>query len=77
MAISEQELNDFLQEKFPTAIIKLKDLAGDMDHYHLEITDSSFKNLPLFKQHKIVNEALAELLKSRLHAITIKTISPS
>ena len=73
MAISEEELLLTLQQKFPNAKIKLKDLAGDQDHYSLEINDPSFKNIPLVKQHKLVNTALAEVLHSKLHAITIKT----
>ncbi len=73
MAISEEELSLILQQKFPNAKIKLKDLAGDQDHYSLEINDPSFKNIPLVKQHKLVNTALAEVLHSKLHAITIKT----
>lgn len=73
MAISEQELLAILQEKFPQSEIKLKDTAGDNDHYFLEIRDPSFKNLPLMAQHKLVNNALAELLKTKLHSITIKT----
>jgi len=74
MAISQEELLSILQQKFPNAKIKLQDLAGDMDHYSLEISDPSFKGLPLMRQHKTVNEALSELLHTRLHAITIKTI---
>ena len=66
MAISEEELLLILQQKFPNAKIKLKD-------YSLEINDPSFKNIPLVKQHKLVNTALAEVLHSKLHAITIKT----
>ena len=73
MAISEEELLAILQQKFPNAKIKWKDLAGDRDHYSLEINDPSFKNISLIKQHKLVNTALAEVLHSKLHAITIKT----
>ncbi len=73
MAISEKELFSILQQNFPNAKIKLKDIAGDQDHYTLEITDSIFKDVPLIKQHKLVNIALADVLHSRLHAITIKT----
>jgi stress-induced morphogen len=73
MAISEGELLSILKQKFPNAKIKLKDLAGDQDHYSLEINDPSFKNIPLVKQHKLVNTALAEVLHSKLHAVTIKT----
>ena len=73
MTISEKDLFTILQQKFPDAKIKLKYLAGDMYHYSLEITDSSFKDIPLIKQHKLVKTALAEVLQNTLHAITIKT----
>ena len=73
MAISEEELHYILQQKFPDAKIKLKDLAGDKDHYSLEISDPLFKNISLIQQHKLVNTALSGVLHSRLHAITIKT----
>lgn len=73
MAIPEKELLSILQQKFPNAQIKLQDTAGDMDHYALEIRDPSFAGIPLIKQHRVVNEALDELLRTRLHAISIKT----
>ncbi|MFK7967700.1 MAG: BolA/IbaG family iron-sulfur metabolism protein [Rickettsiaceae bacterium] len=73
MSISEVELISILQQSFPYAKIELKDLAGDKSHYALEINDSSFKNIPLVQQHKLVNTALSEVLRTRLHAITIKT----
>jgi stress-induced morphogen len=73
MAITHAELLSILQQNFPHAKIKLEDTAGDMDHYSLEISDPSFKDLPLIKQHKLVNAALSEVLHTRLHAITIKT----
>jgi stress-induced morphogen len=47
MAISEEELLLILQQKFPNAKIKLKDLAGDQDHYSLEI------NFQHINQHQI------------------------
>ena len=73
MSISKVELISILQQSFPHAKIELKDLAGDEDHYALEMKDSSFKNIPLVQQHKLVNAALSDVLQSRLHAITIKT----
>jgi stress-induced morphogen len=73
MSISKVELISILQQSFPHAKIELKDLAGDENHYALEIKDSSFKNIPLVQQHKLVNAALSDVLRSRLHAITIKT----
>jgi len=56
MAISEEELLLILQQKFPNAKIKLKDLAGDQDHYSLEINDPSLSYcqmlcMPKIRQH--------------------------
>ena len=73
MSISKIELISILKQSFPYAKIELEDLAGDENHYSLKIQDSSFKNISLIQQHKLVKLSLSEVLKSRLHAITIKT----
>ena len=74
MAISHTELESLLKQKFPTSIINLSDIAGDEDHYSLVIQDKSFTGLSLIAQHKLVKEALKEVLNTKLHAITIKTV---
>lgn len=73
MAIAESKLQGILQQSFPDAKIIIKDLAGDQDHYALEITSESFRGLALIQQHKLVKKALSEVLQKELHAITIKT----
>lgn len=75
MAISESKLESILQDNFPNAKIKIKDLAGDQDHYSVEIISNVFDGLPLIKQHKMVKNALAHVLQKELHAVTIKTKS--
>ena len=74
MAISIKELEEILRSTFPDAKIKIIDLVGDQDHYSLEITDSKFTGRSLINQHKLVKNALSEILNSKLHAITIKTM---
>ncbi len=73
MAISDSKLQSILQNSFPNAKIKITDTAGDQDHYALEITSDVFKGLSLIKQHRLVKDALAEVLVKELHAISIKT----
>ncbi|WP_121543751.1 BolA/IbaG family iron-sulfur metabolism protein [Candidatus Rickettsia colombianensi] len=75
MAISAEELKKILKESFPNSIIKITDLVGDQDHYALEILDVQFNGLSLINQHKLVKNALSEILNTKLHAITIKTIA--
>ncbi len=77
MAISIKELEKIIRYSFPNAKIKIIDLIGDQDHYSLEIQDSTFLGISLINQHKMVKKALAGILdNNKLHAITIKTISP-
>ncbi len=73
MAISKSELEHIIKSSFPDSVIEITDLAGDEDHYSLYIKDKLFESMPLIKQHKMVKEALKEVLNTRLHAITIKT----
>ena len=73
MAIRKSELEHIILESFPNATIEIIDLVGDEDHYSLSIIDKSFESVPLIKQHRMVKEALKEVLNTRLHAITIKT----
>lgn len=75
MAVPQEKIFTILEQNFPGAKIIITDLVGDQDHYSLEISSESFKGLPLIKQHKLVKNALSELLKKDLHAITIKTKS--
>ncbi|MFP3013098.1 MAG: BolA/IbaG family iron-sulfur metabolism protein [Rickettsia sp.] len=75
MAISAEELEKILKESFPNSIIKITNLVGDQDHYALEISDVLINGLSLINQHKLVQNALSEILNKKLHAITIKTIA--
>ncbi|MDX2050531.1 MAG: BolA/IbaG family iron-sulfur metabolism protein [Rickettsiaceae bacterium] len=75
MAVTQDELKNILQEKFPEAEIILEDLAGDQDHYSLYIKDNSFAGKSVMTQHKMVKDALKTVLSTKLHSITIKTLS--
>ena len=73
MPISQEKLEKILENNFPKAEIKVIDLAGDENHYRVEISDESFNGKSRIAQHKIVNEALKEELKGELHAMQLKT----
>jgi stress-induced morphogen len=75
MAIDASLIQSALEDNFPGATIKIDDLAGDNDHYSLEITSDKFNGKTLIEQHKMVNEALKFCLGTSLHALKIKTKS--
>lgn len=74
MAIAQEKLEAILRKNFPNAEITVLDLAGDQDHYSVEIKDACFSGKSRVAQHKIVNEALKEELKGELHAMQLKTV---
>ncbi|MFK8040431.1 MAG: BolA family protein [Rickettsiaceae bacterium] len=73
MAISKEALFKIISEKFSNAKINISDFVGDQNHYTIEIIDHQFKGMSLLNQHKMVQNALSEILKEQLHAVTIKT----
>lgn len=73
MAIAQDKLEGILKENFPKAQIKVVALVDDGDHYSVEIVDEIFAGKTRVQQHKIVNEALKEILGGALHAMQLKT----
>lgn len=71
--ISEQEISILLNENFPNSKIKVTDQMGDGYSFAINVTSDKFKNLNRVKQHQLVMKCLKELLKERLHAVTLKT----
>jgi stress-induced morphogen len=74
MTVNKVELETKLRNHFPEADIVINDLAGDDEHYSLEIASSVFKGKSKIEQHKLVNQALKGFLGTTLHALMIKTI---
>lgn len=70
MPISKEELENVIRSNFPDAQISLKDLAGDDDHWSVEIIDKTFTGLTRIQQHKLVQQAVAG---RNIHALQIKT----
>ncbi len=72
MPISQDELTKKIMSKFPNAVIEIKDLVGDENHYSLEISSEEFAGKTKLQQHRLVNEALKDCLGEALHALTVK-----
>ena len=73
MAISQNDLHSLISKSFPEAQVKIIDLAGDDNHYSVEIIDKSFAGKNRVEQHKMVNNALKGYLGDILHAMQLKT----
>ena len=54
MPLPIEEIEKLIKENIPDAIIEIKDLMGDSNHYSATIKSKLFKNLSKIEQHKLV-----------------------
>jgi stress-induced morphogen len=73
MAMNLKEIENFIKEGIPDAIIEVQDLAGDGNHYSVTVTSSTFKGKSKIEQHKMVYNSLKGRMGNELHALAIKT----
>jgi stress-induced morphogen len=73
MPIPKQDLENLLKKSFNDAEVFVTDLAGDDDHYKVEIISESFRNMSRVQQHQMVYKALGDMAGTTLHAISIVT----
>lgn len=70
MPITKEELFNAIKNEFPDGDINITDLAGDNDHWEVEIKSSRFINKNRIMQHKLVQQAVKDY---DIHALSIKT----
>jgi stress-induced morphogen len=76
MAIDINELTQLIEAGIPDAKIRIEDLRGDGDHYAAYITSPAFEGKSRVQQHKMVHQALGDILGGQLHALAIQTSTP-
>ena len=69
----KNEIENFIMESIPDAIVEIQDLAGDGNHYSATITSSRFNGKSKIEQHKLVYGSLKGKMGNELHALAIKT----
>ena len=73
MAMNLNEIESLIKEAMPDAIVEIRDLAGDGNHYSATITSSQFSGKSKIEQHKMVYNSLKGRMGNELHALAIKT----
>ena len=74
MALSIEEIKKLIINSIPDAIIEIKDLVGDSNHYSAKITSKIFNGKTKIEQHKLVYKALKGRMGNELHALQLNTI---
>ena len=73
MPLPVDEIKKLIKESIPDAIIEIKDLMGDNNHYSATIKSKLFNNLNKIEQHKLVYKSLRGKMGNELHALSITT----
>jgi stress-induced morphogen len=76
MPLQRDTLEKLISDAFKDAKINITDLAGDNDHWSLEIISNDFVGKSRIQQHKMVYSALQGKVGGQLHALQLKTSVP-
>ena len=77
MPMAASEIERLIKAKFADAVIEIKDLAGDGDHYAAHVETAAFAGKSRVAQHQMVYEALGGRMGGVLHALQLTTAVPA
>ena len=76
MPMNAHDIEKMIKQEIPDAIVSIRDLAGDGDHYAAEIVSESFRGKSRVQQHQMVYKALRGNMGGELHALALQTSAP-
>lgn len=76
MAMDAKAIENLIREALPDAVVEIRDLAGDGDHYAASVISAAFKGKTRVAQHQMVYQALKGRMGGELHALALQTSTP-
>jgi stress-induced morphogen len=76
MAMDAREIERLIKDAIPDAVVEIRDLAGDGDHYAATVVSESFRGKSRVQQHQMVYAALKGTMGGALHALALQTAIP-
>ncbi|TDH39034.1 BolA family transcriptional regulator [Pseudohoeflea suaedae] len=76
MPMKAGDIETMIKQGIPDATVKIRDLAGDGDHFAAEVVAESFRGKSRVQQHQMVYEALKGNMGGVLHALALQTSVP-
>lgn len=72
-----ETVRSFLKEKLPGSEIQVYDMTGTRDHFEIEIVWDKFEGMALLERHRKIHDALEPLMREAIHAVRLKTLTPT
>ena len=74
---SASELETRISAALPGAEVRVEDLTGGGDHFRAEVVSDRFEGLSRIQQHKLIYDVFGDEVGGPIHALSIKTSTPS
>jgi BolA family transcriptional regulator, general stress-responsive regulator len=80
------QIQQLLQQHLQPAHLEVRDdsrahaghhSAGGKGHFHLKIVSTCFEGLRPLQRHRLVNDLLAPLFETDVHALGMETLTPN
>ena len=77
MPMAADDIEALIRGALPDAVVEIRDLAGDGDHYAARVVSASFAGMSRVRQHQLVYKALGGRMGGELHALQLETAVPN
>ena len=74
---SAEELRTRIEHALPGAEVSVVDTTGGGDHFRTDVVWDRFEGLTRIQQHKLIYDVFGDEVGGAIHALSIKTQTPS
>jgi len=71
------EVCQLIERGLPGATVQVEDTTGGGDHFEALVVTDKFDGKSLVERHQLVYAALGDAMRVRVHALTLKTLTPA
>ena len=71
------EVKQMIESGLPGALVEVQDTTGGGDHFEALVVSDRFEGRGLVERHQLVYGALGDAMRVRVHALTLKTLTPA
>ncbi|MEO6395335.1 MAG: BolA family transcriptional regulator [Devosia sp.] len=76
MPMASAEIERRIKAALPDAVVEVRDLAGDGDHWGATVISEAFRGKSRVQQHQLVNAAFGRDMGTVLHSLALQTRVP-
>ena len=73
MIVSPQDIKQWISDGMPDSSVEVE---GDGQHFEAVIVSSEISGKSLIQRHQMVYGVLGDRMKSQIHALSMKTLTP-